>query len=52
MVCVIHLLKTISTWISDGQVERFLLMPEKYTFVETAAQMVMRDQQLLLQLYS
>lgn len=29
--------KTISTWISDGQVKDFYLMPEKYTFVETAA---------------
>ncbi|HER1664846.1 TPA: fibronectin-bing protein SfbII [Streptococcus pyogenes] len=29
--------KTISTWISDGQVKDFYLMPGKYTFVETAA---------------
>ncbi|HEP1253874.1 TPA: fibronectin-bing protein SfbII [Streptococcus pyogenes] len=29
--------KTISTWISDGQVKDFYLMLGKYTFVETAA---------------
>nr|AXH38012.1 Tspycatcher [synthetic construct] len=29
--------KTISTWISDGQVKDFYLYPGKYTFVETAA---------------
>ncbi|MFV0870139.1 fibronectin-bing protein SfbII [Streptococcus pyogenes] len=29
--------KTISTWISDGQVKDFYLMQGKYTFVETAA---------------
>ncbi|HGK8489427.1 TPA: fibronectin-bing protein SfbII [Streptococcus pyogenes] len=29
--------KTISTWISDGQVKDFYLMPGKYIFVETAA---------------
>ncbi|HEP1438205.1 TPA: fibronectin binding protein [Streptococcus pyogenes] len=29
--------KTISTWISDGQVKDFYLMSGKYTFVETAA---------------
>ncbi|HER5570914.1 TPA: fibronectin-bing protein SfbII [Streptococcus pyogenes] len=29
--------KTISTWISDGQVKDFYLMPGKYTFVETVA---------------
>ncbi|HER1521352.1 TPA: fibronectin-bing protein SfbII [Streptococcus pyogenes] len=29
--------KTISTWISDGQVKDFYLMPGKYTFVETTA---------------
>ncbi|WP_284120359.1 SpaA isopeptide-forming pilin-related protein [Streptococcus canis] len=29
--------KTISTWVSDGHVKDFYLMPGKYTFVETAA---------------